>query len=219
MLQFLLPKTHHKFRALPLLESIADGFDDWLSSSGDTPGSRKFSIRFRKDADEDLRKRGVREIDALSHSILYEFWRDLIQVFPSHTSGQAPVACARRAVGSRDGPGSHHRDWNRVVSVPQNDGKETEETTNRMTHAAEEFVCGIAACLLHLSVALRPTRLKAQPCGRLRRPLTRVPLRARLSNIEGKAALQCADERGRTPYRQTFPASMRQNIYHPGGPN
>ena len=32
MLQSLLPKAHHKFRALPLLGPIADGFDDWLAA-------------------------------------------------------------------------------------------------------------------------------------------------------------------------------------------
>jgi integrase/recombinase XerD len=84
MLQSLLPKAHHKFRALPLLGSAADGFADWLAANGYTPGSRKFSIRFLRDADEDLRKRGVREISALSQSILYESWRDLIQIFPNH---------------------------------------------------------------------------------------------------------------------------------------
>ena len=46
MLQSLLPKAHRKFRALPLLGSVADGFDDWLTASGYTPGSRKFSFRF-----------------------------------------------------------------------------------------------------------------------------------------------------------------------------
>src|SRR5438270_891037 len=62
MLQSLLPKAHQKFRALPLLGSAADGFDDWLAANGYTPGSREFSIRFLIHADADLRKRGVRDL-------------------------------------------------------------------------------------------------------------------------------------------------------------
>jgi len=46
MLQSLFPKAHLKFRALPLFGSVADGFDDWLATSGYTPGSRESSIRF-----------------------------------------------------------------------------------------------------------------------------------------------------------------------------
>ncbi len=99
MLQSLLPKAHHKFRALPLLGSIADGFDDWLASSGYTPRSRKFSIRFLKDADEDLLKRGVREITALSRPILYESWRDLIRVFPNHAGTLRTMARYLNATG------------------------------------------------------------------------------------------------------------------------
>jgi integrase/recombinase XerD len=99
MLQSLLPKAHHKFRALPLLGPIADGFDDWLASSGYTPGSRKFSIRFLKNADEDLLKRGVREITALSRPILYESWRDLIRVFPNHAGTLRTMARYLNATG------------------------------------------------------------------------------------------------------------------------
>ncbi len=99
MLQSLLPGAHQKFRALPLLGSAADGFDDWLAAGGYTPGSRKFSIRFLKDADEDLRKRGVHEIAALSRSILYESWRDLIQVFPNHAGTLRAMARYLNATG------------------------------------------------------------------------------------------------------------------------
>jgi hypothetical protein len=99
MLQSLLPKAHHKFRTLPLLGPIADGFDDWLASSGYTPGSRKFSIRFLKNADEDLLKRGVREITALSRPILYESWRDLIRVFPNHAGTLRTMARYLNATG------------------------------------------------------------------------------------------------------------------------
>jgi integrase/recombinase XerD len=99
MLQSLFPGAHQKFRALPLLGSAVDGFDDWLAASGYTPGSRKFSMRFLKDADEDLRKRGVREIAALSRSTLYESWRDLIQVFPNHAGTLRAMARYLNATG------------------------------------------------------------------------------------------------------------------------
>ena len=84
MLQTLLPKAYQKFRALPLLGAVADGFDDWLAANGYTPGSREFSIRFLTHADADLQKRGVREISKLSRPILYDAWRELIEVFPNH---------------------------------------------------------------------------------------------------------------------------------------
>ena len=83
MLQSLLPKAHPKFRALPLLGSVADGFDDWLSANGYTPGSRKCSIRFLRRADADFRKRGVRNVADLSGAILYDSWRGLIRRFPN----------------------------------------------------------------------------------------------------------------------------------------
>jgi hypothetical protein len=74
MLQSLLPRAHSKFRALPLLGSVAEGFGDWLAADGYTPSSQKFSIRFLIHADADLRKRGVREVTELSRSILYDSW-------------------------------------------------------------------------------------------------------------------------------------------------
>lgn len=45
MLHSLLPKAHAKTLALPLLGSIADGFDDWLAANGYRCGSRKNAIR------------------------------------------------------------------------------------------------------------------------------------------------------------------------------
>jgi hypothetical protein len=57
MLHSLLPKAHPKCLALPLLGSIADGFDDWLAVNGYTPGSRRFAIRMLPHVDADL---GVR---------------------------------------------------------------------------------------------------------------------------------------------------------------
>jgi site-specific recombinase XerD len=99
MLQSLLPKAHRKFRALPLLGSVADGFDDWLTASGYTPGSRKFSIRFLRHADSDLRKRGVREIAELSRPILFDSWRGLIKVFPNHAGTVRTLARYLNATG------------------------------------------------------------------------------------------------------------------------
>jgi hypothetical protein len=99
MLQSLLPRAHEKFRALPLLGSAADGFDDWLAENGYTPKSRKFSIRFLRDADEDLRKRGVRELASLSRSILYDSWRDLIRILPNHAGTIRALARYLNAVG------------------------------------------------------------------------------------------------------------------------
>ena len=36
MLRSLYPKAHRRYLSLPLLGSIADGFDDWLVSNGYT---------------------------------------------------------------------------------------------------------------------------------------------------------------------------------------
>lgn len=102
MLQSLLPKAHQKFRSLPLLGSVADGFDDWLAANGYTPGSREFSIRFLPHADADLRKRGVREIAKLSRPILYDSWRDLIKDFPNHAGTVRTLARYLNTVGMID---------------------------------------------------------------------------------------------------------------------
>jgi integrase/recombinase XerD len=99
MLQSLLPKAHQKFRALPLLGSIADGFDDWLATNGYTPGSREFSIRFLPFADTDLRKRGVCDIAKLSRPILYDSWRELIKEFPNHAGTVRTLARYLNNVG------------------------------------------------------------------------------------------------------------------------
>lgn len=100
MLQTLLPKAHSKFRALPLLGSIVDGFEDWLAASGYTPGSREFSIRFLEHADADLRKRGVHDVPELSRSILYDSWRDLIKIFPNQAGTVRTLARYLNAVGT-----------------------------------------------------------------------------------------------------------------------
>src|SRR4051812_14100033 len=82
MLQSLLPKSFSKSLALPLLGSIADGFDDWLAASGYTPGSRKFAIRMLPHVDADLRRRKARAVEALTHATLHASWRHLIKKFP-----------------------------------------------------------------------------------------------------------------------------------------
>src|SRR5580658_3889283 len=100
MLQSLLPKAHRKFRALPLLGSIADGFDDWLTANGYAPGSRKFSIRFLRHVDADLQKRGVRKVTELSRSILWDSWHDLIKVFPNSAGTVRTLARYLNTVGT-----------------------------------------------------------------------------------------------------------------------
>ena len=100
MLQSLFPKAHSKFRELPLLGSVADGFGDWLAAGGYTPESQKFSIRFLVHADADLRKRGVREVTGLSGPILYDSWRDLLKTFPHHAGTVRTLAGFLNAVGT-----------------------------------------------------------------------------------------------------------------------
>ena len=100
MLQSLFPKAHLKFRALPLFGSVADGFDDWLATSGYTPGSRKCSIRFLGQADADLRKRGVRKLTELTRPILYDSWRDLIKIFPNEAGTVRTLARYLNAMGT-----------------------------------------------------------------------------------------------------------------------
>jgi len=84
MLRSLLPKAHPKCLALPLLGSIADGFDDWLAVNGYTPGSRKFAIRMLPHVDADLRRRKVRAVHVLTHSTLHASWRHLMKRFPTN---------------------------------------------------------------------------------------------------------------------------------------
>lgn len=100
MLQSLLPKTHAKFRALPLLGAVTDGFEDWLTTNGYARGSRKFAIRFLTHADADLRKRGIRDVADLTRPILYDSWRVLIKVFPEHAGTVRTLARYLNAVGT-----------------------------------------------------------------------------------------------------------------------
>lgn len=57
MLQTLFPRAHGKFRALPLLGAVVDGFDDSLAASGYTESSRRDAMRTLKRADKLLRRR------------------------------------------------------------------------------------------------------------------------------------------------------------------
>src|SRR5690242_1782885 len=82
MLHSLLPKAHAKALVLPLLGSIADGFDDWLAATGYTAGSRRNAIRMLPHVDNDLRKRRVRTVSELNRDALHASWRHLIKHFP-----------------------------------------------------------------------------------------------------------------------------------------
>jgi integrase/recombinase XerD len=82
MLRSLFPKAHQKFLSMPLLGPVADGFDDWLFSSGYTRWSRGFAMRMLRHIDADLRRRHVREVTSLTHEIFYRCWRKLSRVFP-----------------------------------------------------------------------------------------------------------------------------------------
>ena len=82
MLHSLLPKAHARTLTLPLLGSIADGFDDWLAVNGYTAGSRRYAIRMLPHVDNDLRKRKVRTVSELNHATLHASWRHLIKCFP-----------------------------------------------------------------------------------------------------------------------------------------
>ena len=47
MLRSVFPRAHQKYFSLPLLGPITDGFDDWLTASGFTLGSRTLAIHFQ----------------------------------------------------------------------------------------------------------------------------------------------------------------------------
>src|SRR6184192_2733693 len=102
MLQSLLPRSHKKFLSLPLLGSIADGFDDWLAENGYTRGSRKFSIRMLPHIDSDLRRRRVRDVASLITATLDACWRDLIKIFPTNAG---TVRVLRRYLTATDAIG------------------------------------------------------------------------------------------------------------------
>src|SRR3954454_15475409 len=82
MLRSAFPKAHQKYFSLPLLGPIADGFDDWLATSGFTPGSRKPAIHFLPIADKKLRRRGVDEVAKLNHAVLDDCCKALKKKYP-----------------------------------------------------------------------------------------------------------------------------------------
>jgi site-specific recombinase XerD len=100
MLQSLFPKAHTKFRALPLLGPVADGFSDWLTASGYSPGSQKFAMRALPHADADLRRRGIRKVADLTRPVLYDSWRGLIKVLPEQAGIVRALARYLNAIGT-----------------------------------------------------------------------------------------------------------------------
>lgn len=100
MLQSLFPKAHTKFRALPLLGPVADGFSDWLIASGYSPGSQKFVMRALPHADADFRRRGIRKVADLTRPVLYDAWRGLIKVLPEQAGIVRALARYLNAIGT-----------------------------------------------------------------------------------------------------------------------
>jgi len=82
MLHSLFPKSHWRFLSLPVLGSIAEGFDDWLALNGYTRYSRQYSISMLPRVDADLRRRQIKEVADLTHPVLYDCWRTLIKIHP-----------------------------------------------------------------------------------------------------------------------------------------
>jgi integrase/recombinase XerD len=82
MLRSLFPKAHQKFLSMSLLGPIIDGFDDWLSASGFTRGSRRFSVHMLRIVDTDLRRRRVTKIAKLTHEVLHDCWKALMEIYP-----------------------------------------------------------------------------------------------------------------------------------------
>jgi integrase/recombinase XerD len=82
MLRSAFPRAHQKYFSLPLLGPIADGFDDWLTTSGFTRGSRKLAINLLPIADKTLRRRGVDEVAKLNHTVLDDCCKALKKKYP-----------------------------------------------------------------------------------------------------------------------------------------
>jgi hypothetical protein len=85
MLHSLFPRAHRRFLSLPLLGSVADGFDDWLAANGYTRVSRQNSIRMLPNVDADLRRRKVKELANLTQPVLRNCWRTLRKDRPFST--------------------------------------------------------------------------------------------------------------------------------------
>jgi integrase/recombinase XerD len=64
------------------LGPITDGFDDWLSASGFTLGSRTLAINLLPIADKQLRRRGIDEVAKLNHAVLDDCCKALKKKYP-----------------------------------------------------------------------------------------------------------------------------------------
>jgi hypothetical protein len=73
---------HQKYFSLPLLGSVTDGFDDWLTASGFTLGSRTLAIHLLRIADKQLRRRGIDEVAKLNHAVLDDCCKALKKRYP-----------------------------------------------------------------------------------------------------------------------------------------
>ena len=82
MLRSVFPRAHQKYFSLPLLGPIADGFDDWLTASGFTLGSRTLAIHLLPIADKQLRRRGIDEVAKLNHAVLDDCCKALKKRYP-----------------------------------------------------------------------------------------------------------------------------------------
>jgi hypothetical protein len=82
MLRSVFPRAHQKYFSLPLLGPITDGFDDWLTASGFTLGSRTLAINLLPVADKQLRRRGIDEVAKLNHAVLDDCCKALKKRYP-----------------------------------------------------------------------------------------------------------------------------------------
>ena len=82
MLRPVFPRAHQKYFSLPLLGPITDGFDDWLTASGFTLGSRTLAINLLPIADKQLRRRGIDEVAKLNHAVLDDCCKALKKRYP-----------------------------------------------------------------------------------------------------------------------------------------
>src|ERR1035441_1929545 len=98
MLRSVFPIAHQKYFSLPLLGSIADGFDDWLTASGFTLGSRTLAIHLLPIADKQLRRRGVDEVAKLNHAVLDDCCKALKKRYPFR-AGTIHTRSEERRVG------------------------------------------------------------------------------------------------------------------------
>jgi integrase/recombinase XerD len=85
MLRSLFPRAHRRFLSLPLLGLVADGFDDWLTVNGYTRVSRQNTIRMLPHVDATLRHRRVKEVAYITHAVLHDCWRTVLETHPCKT--------------------------------------------------------------------------------------------------------------------------------------